>query len=284
MGPVGRTLFGGGKSESQSQPRDVTPGAFRNFRQPTSQVIQALLGASGRDPLAGVPSLEGPQVAPLGGPEQEILGLLQSTALSSPFGPATSQLESTLSGEFLPGQEGANPFLQAAIEGATRPVFQGLEETLSRTLPGRFTEAGHFVQPDGSSAFDRAAAIATRGAAQEAGDIASRISAGAFEAERGRQEDAATRLGEIRAQELQSTIANLQAQALPRLIEEQGIERGVEEFNTRLNAILQVLALATGSAITIGQESKSRGTQARGVTQGVSDLGGFGIGALGGVS
>lgn len=231
---------------------------------------------------------------------------------------------------------GNNPFVQAAIEAAQRPTQQALEETLSRTLPGRFTQAGQFTQPGGSSAFDRAAAIATRGAGQTMGDIATNISFGAFEAERGRQfeaqENARQREAESLAQELErrgeygeaartrqfamdeglrqresqalqeelarrgsfeeaargrefqggqanadrqleaaqalpgvsrqeidSVIANLQAQALPRLIQDMGIERGMEQFNTQMNNFLSTLGIAGGvTRPVISQESSGR--------------------------
>lgn len=245
---------------------------------------------------------------------------------------------------------GENPFLNAMIESAQRPTLQGLEETLSRTLPGRFTQAGHFVQPQGSSAFDRAAAIATRGAADAMGDIATKISYQSYDDERNRQlqseiteyqgrlqagvaeleaalaqgqteyagqlqqqlaglsaemqkkqsefdaraamleqnrnlqaqeqlqgrqftheaqtgaEDrklaAAGLQSQISTQEFQNTLQNLQAQALPRMIEEFGIERGIEQFNNRMNSLMVLLQTAGGvSSPVIAQQSKSSSFQ-----------------------
>lgn len=242
---------------------------------------------------------------------------------------------------------GANPFLQSAIEAAQRPTLQGLEETLSRTLPGRFTQAGHLIQPGGSSAFDRAAAIASRGATQELGDIATRMSYNAFEAAQGREASAlenelarrgqfglqtqsleagamqnqldralqvpgmeaqlqqigantdlalaqlptqmaetALRLAQARGQEagtgltqaqtgtqnaqtdltqsqvrgseVDTAIKNLQAQALPRLIQDMGLERGIEAFNNNVNSLLATLGIASGvTRPVVANESKS---------------------------
>lgn len=241
-----------------------------------------------------------------------------------------------------------NPMMQAYIEATQRPILEGLEETLSRTLPGRFTQAGQFIQQgEGSSAFDRAAAIATRGAAQAQADIGTRIGFETLESERGRQftaqEGARQREAEAMAQELErrgmygeaararqdaaleaergrafeggeaqrqreaqmlaaeqqrqgeygeaergrqftagesaqdraldaakalpgvsraeidTTIANLQAQALPRLIEQLGIEQGVEQFQNQMNELLAILGIGAGvTAPVIGQESKSK--------------------------
>lgn len=245
------------------------------------------------------------------------------------------------------GGNGSNPFLQSAIEAAQRPTLQGLEETLSRTLPGRFTQAGHIIQPGGSSAFDRAAAIASRGATQELGDIATRMSYNAFEAAQGREatslenelarrgqmglqtqnleagamqnqldralqvpgmeaqlqqlgantdlalaqlptqaaetalrlaqargQEAGTGLtqaqtgtqnaqtdltaSQVRGNEVDTAIKNLQAQALPRLIQDMGVERGIEAFNNNVNSLLATLGIASGvTRPVVANESKS---------------------------
>lgn len=268
---------------------------------------------------------------------------------------------------------GPNPFSDAYIDQAQRRTTQNLEETLSRTLPGRFTQAGHIVQPQGSSAFDRAAAIATRGATQEMGDIATRINyqsladaqnreAAAMGAEQARggeadarfdaatqaqldraqaipgmeadiagknaqtdytlgqlpgqfadtalklsqtrgqeantgltgaqtgltnaqtgtqyaqtgkvkadttltnaqtsTQDAQTDLtrGQIGTQEMDAMIKNLQAQALPRLIADMGVERGMETFNNQVNSLLSTLGIAAGvTRPVISQSSESSG-------------------------
>lgn len=253
MGEAVKMLFGGSSSKQQSQatstPIDMTPAAFKALQQPFANALSAFMSSGG-------PSYEGPLTASLGANEQTLLNTLMGQT-----GPQTSRnqlLEKTLGGGFLPGQPGANPFLQAAIEAAQRPTFQALEETLSRALPGRFTaQGGQFVQPQGTSAFDRAAAIATRGATQEAGDIATRLSAGAYESERGRQQEAV----KLSQDEVQSTVTNLQAQALPRLIQDQGIERGLAEFQRRTSALLEVLKVIGGvTAPTIANQQSSTST------------------------
>lgn len=245
--------FGSSSSRQQSgsRPSDVTPTSVANLRDVT--VVPGLEG------LIGGPLEQGggaaPQgVAPLSAGEQQLL----SQILGS-FGPDTAKnqlLEQTLTGQFLPGQEGGNPFLNAAIQAAQRPTLQGLEETLTRALPGRFTQAGQFIQPTGSSAFDRAAAISTRGAADALADIATNISNAAFESERGRQQQA---IG-LQQAEVDNAVQGLQAAALPRLIEQFGIDQGLEEFNRRIDTVLQALAISAGIPLqTVGQVSQSSG-------------------------
>lgn len=314
-------MAGGGSSSSK--PVDMTPGAFKNLQGPFAGVLQSLMGLSGGDPqqsLSGIPTYQGNTQSQIGGNEQSILDqLMQFTGAGQQGGPsqqAQDYLSSVLQGNFMGGSatpegltgfaqmlSGAqqqpgysssemNPFLNASIEAAQRPTLQALEETLSRTLPGRFTEAGQFKQPGGSSAFDRAAAIATRGASDSLADIATNLSYATYEAERnrafeaqegartrefealtseldrifsgqqaerGRMNEAAALTSQLQQTEVDNLVKNLQAQALPRLIEEYGIERGLEQFNNQVNTLLATLGISAGvTQPTVGQSSQSR--------------------------
>ena len=54
----------------------------------------------------------------------------------------------------------------------------------------------------------------------------------------------------------------LEASALPRLIEQMGIEGGQAEFTRRMEAVQYVLGLASGATQpTVGQLTKSSGAQ-----------------------
>jgi hypothetical protein len=93
-------------------------------------------------------------------------------------------LGATAQGAFLTG----NPFQQAAIEAATRPIFQQYQE---QTLPGiasGFSAAGRY----GSGAMERAQGRASEAAGRAIGDVASNIAYSGYEAERGRQQQALT--------------------------------------------------------------------------------------------
>jgi hypothetical protein len=180
-----------------------------------------------------------------------------------------------------------NPLMTAYIQAAQRQTQQALEETLGRTLPGRFAAAGQQTQPGGSSAFDRAAAIATRGTADALGDIATNISyqslqgaqareAAALEAELARrgqtglqtqqltatakqnqldralgaseqQTQAQVAQSQVTSQDVDTMIKNLQAQALPRMVEDLGVERSMEVFNNKINSLLSTLGIAAGT-------------------------------------
>lgn len=262
--------FGFNKADSESvstsRPVDLTPGEFANLRSPYADVLKGLLSGGQSNPIGGIPTYTGPFTAAVTPGEQTNLDRLQ--AMFAP-GPGSRQglITDTISGKYL--DPASNPFLSDYIKMAQRPTMEALTETLSRELPGRFTAGGQFVQPQGSSAFDRAAALASRSAANAIGDIATKISTGAYEAERGRQTQA-VQLGQ---QEVQTVINNLQAQGLPRLIEQYGIDKGVEEFRNRLNALIQILGV-TGSATKVNVANASQGT---------SDSHAFGFTASGGV-
>lgn len=237
-------IFGGGETTQQSTSTPVDMNPFAGLR-PTleTQLTQAVAQGGG-------PQYTGPMFSPETANEQMLRGGLMNTA--GPGNQREGYTSDVLSGKYL----GSNPFLTQAIEAAQRTTMQGLEETLGRTLPGRFMLAGQNPGAQGSSAFDRAAALATRGAGQVMGDIAAKMSFGAYEGERERQQQA-VQLGQA---EVETTIKNLQAQALPRLIQELGIERGMQLFRERSQQLLDVLKLLAGvTAPAIANQQQSTG-------------------------
>lgn len=310
--------MGGSKSSQSSKPKDMTPEEFKKLQGPFAGVLGEMINKyvpQGTDAIMG--GYKGPLTTQPTSAETGILQQMQQTqqqtnpavnatlantaasgmtpgAVNDFVGQLGFQPQQSLGqfGQDLAGASGTgafstsadNPFLKSYIEAAQRPTLQGLEETLSRTLPGRFTQAGHLIQPKGSSAFDRAAAIATRGATQEMGDIATRMSYQAAEAARGREADAlgaelgrrgqmsqleqgakqqqldrALQVPQIQQQQMDSMIKNLQAQALPRLISDLGIERGMEAFNNQVNALLSTLGITAGvTRPVISQESSGK--------------------------
>ena len=248
----------------------TTPGTQPGGAGGLQGLMQSLMGQtamSGMDPTGFV----------------DTLGIKNNQSMSDFLGQMGSASQT---GAF--GGDNMNPFQQQYIDQAQRQTMQNLEETLGRTLPGRFAMSGQSTQPGGSSAFDRAAAIATRGATQEMGDIATRISYQAMEEARNREAGLMT--GEldrnfgrdtqyntavqnqldralqmpgleagIRSGEVDNLIKNLQAQALPRLIQEMGVERGMEAFQNQINSMLAVMGIQAGvSAPVIGNSSSSR--------------------------
>lgn len=214
---------------------------------------------NGNDVLRGIPQYGGPLTAPIGANEQSMLDKLMANANgTAPDSYAVSALKQFIDRGLNGNAAIDNPMLQSYIEAAQRPTLEGLTETLTRDLPGRFTSAGQFIQPQGSSAFDRAAAIAARGAANANADIATNISYNQVNDSQNRGLDAAKSLPGVNSTEVDTMIKNLQAQALPRLIKEQGIERGMALFKDRVNALMQTLGITAGvTQPTISQDQKS---------------------------
>lgn len=267
-----RSLFGGSKATqvSSSTPQDMTPQEFQSLRPLLANIFRERTAA-------GPTKYTGPLSADIGTDEQAILDRLMAPGGTPDFQPQRNYFEGVVGGDYL---KAGNPFLEAMIKSAQRPTLQGLEETLTRALPGRFTQAGQFVQPQGSSAFDRAAAIATRGTADAVGDIATKLSFASHDAERGRQQEAGQHLTTIDRAEMETTISNLQAQALPRLIQDMGIERGLELFKVQVQEMLQVLQLLGGvTSPTIANQSYGYGesTSEKGIIPGLVGSGGVPI-------
>lgn len=251
------------ESQSTSDPVDLTPEAFKAMQPSLAESLLKWFtggnpsitptgggfgggGASGTWADYGTQNFTAPETAN----EQMLRSFLMQDA--NPAGARQGLINDTMAGKYT--DPSTNPFLKDYITAAQRTTMEGLEEVLSRTLPGRFTMAGQFVQPGGSSAFDRAAAIATRGAAQASADIATNIGYNAYKGERDLQQQT---IG-VSQQETQTTINNLTAQALPRIIQQFGIEQGLEIFKTQLAGILDVLKTAGQLAQpTIGQTSQS---------------------------
>jgi len=252
MGDFIRQVFGGKKETSR--PVDSTPEELKALRAPFVSGLTSLIQGQGR------PEYGGDLVAGITPTEQQNLGFMNQVAQ----GPGRQDLlNKTLSGYFLPGQEGSNPFLQSAIQAAQRPTQQALNDTLARTLPGTFTAAGQQIggglrSPNqnlkpSSTAFDMAAARAFEGGSNALKDIATNMSFQGYESERGRQNQAV----QLQQQDIQALSQNLKDQALPRLINQMGLDKALEEFNARFNSFLQALSIAQGSPIAQqGQQSK----------------------------
>lgn len=253
-----QSLFGGSDQQAQSTstPVDLQADQFKDLRSPFAASLGNLM-------TNGPPQYGGPLTAPMTGAEGTTLNNLAGQI--DPGNARNSYENDVMGGKYL----NSNPYLDAAIRAAQRPTLEGLADTVGRALPGRFTQAGQFTQANnaidnngnaapggggGSSAFDRAAAVATRGAANAVGDIATKMSFGNYEAERGQQ----TAVAGLNQQEVQTTIAGLQAQALPRLIQEQGIQRGIQLFQTNIQAVLDTLRTIAGvTAPVVANQSQS---------------------------
>lgn len=276
MGDFLRQMFGGSETDASSSSTQT------NYTDPSLSKLAPDLATT----LKGMLTSFGPQIANSGNPTANATPTTQAgmsgnesnliNTIQGQVGPGTASagyIKDTLGGKYLPGQPGGNPFLQAAITAAQRPTLDNLSETLSRTLPGRFTANGQLIQANtgdqgGSSAFDRAAGVATRGASQSIADIASKMSSDAYTTERGNQNVAA----QLDQGQVDNTIKALQASALPRLIQQNGLDQGLALFQQQTSTLLDLLkTLGAVQAPTLAANSvsTSRGTSEKGIIPGL---------------
>lgn len=273
-----RTVFGGSQS-TQNTEATSTP---TNFTAPSLQGLSPDLATSLKGLLSGLGSTASnignsstsatptPQ-APVTGQESSLLN-----TIGSQVGPGTSSadyIKNVLNGNFMPGAPGGNPELSAAITAAQRPTLDNLTQTLSKALPGQFAVAGQQIQPNspgstggGSSAFDNAAALAFQSAANTSTDIASNVANNAYNTGVQEKETAAG----LDQNEVNNTISALQASALPRLIQQNGLDQGLSQFNTQVQNLLQILqTIGAVQAPTLANTSQSTGaaqsTAAKGI-------------------
>lgn len=274
---VGFMELGTGTHPEEGRVEDVTPREFMGLRDDVASRLGEFMQTGG-------PSFEGEFTADMTGQEQQLLSQVGRSSQFQPSeqtGQAMETLSSTAQGEFL--SPDSNPALQQSIEAAQRPVIQQFEQEAMPRLRSEFTQAGQRIQPQGSSPFDRAAGIAQQGLTQELGDISSEMTAQNFQQERDRQQQAAQavpQLGmQMGQQELESAIQGMEASALPRMIEQQGIDRGLEEFRRQTDAMLSSIQaagqLSTPTTETIAPTPGMPGTLHSFLQGGGSAMGSF---------
>jgi hypothetical protein len=270
MSEVLKNLFGGSTSESnqysQSLPVNETNPALSGLANPLSGSLSSLLQQWG---LSG-PQYSGQTSAPLTGTESS---LLNNSNLTNPGADAGGYIKSVLNGNYMPGSPNGNPFLAATITAAQRPTLDNLNQVLTRSLPGAFSQAGQSIQANGnnnanggSSAFDRAAALAYQSAANTSTDIASNIGSNAYNTGISQQEDAA----KLDQNQVNTTVQALQAEALPRLIQQYGLDQAVSLFQNGVQSLLSLLQLVGGAqAPVIANQSYSNGSSQSSSEKGV---------------
>ncbi|MFW6028239.1 MAG: hypothetical protein ACOC9Q_01800 [bacterium] len=273
MSFVSDFLFG--EEGTPSTVQDITPDAFRNLQGMVGGQLGNILEQSGIDPnmpttagltpqerqlLSGVQGMAtqaSPQLeAARGGLLRAIQGgnnpLLQGST------PAGGLMQDILSGRTM--DPASNPMLQASIEAAQRPLREQFGDDLIATR-SQFTRGGQFVQPQSSSPFDVADARLRTGLANAMGDVSTNLVAENLQQERARQmqalglTDQAFQTGQNRQLEaaraapafdlaqLEGVMSAMEAQALPRLIEQRGMDRGLEEFNNQMQRFLSALQI-----------------------------------------
>lgn len=275
MSGILKSLFGGSEStqtqQSTSTPTNMTNPALTGLAPDLAASLRTLLGSYSNQAATAGDAISAPVVPQAGVTAQE-QNMLDT--IGTQVGPGTDSaqyIKKVLNGNYLPGQPGANPYFDEAVRAAQRPTLEGLTETLTRALPGRFTAAGQLIQSNvgdqgGSSAFDRAASIATRGVANAVGDIATNMGNTQYGEERKAQTQAAS----LDQAQVDQTIKGLQASALPRLIQQNGLDKGLALFQQQTANLLEILkTIGAVQAPTVANTSQSTGTGTSSTERGI---------------
>lgn len=197
----------------------------------------------------------------------------------------------------------SSPQTQAAISSATNPIMQAFRTQTVPSLTSAATQAGQRTNGPGqagSSAFDQAFATAQgnelSAIGQTAGNIANQAyqtglniqanapsqatnAAGALEQQMVTGQQAPVQLSSA---ELGNMINSLQAEVLPQLTQQYGINAGLQLFNTQIQTILQALGL--GGQVSQPQiaYNQAGSSQQSGQSSGHQSGFNFGIGSVAG--
>lgn len=270
-------VFGGSNSNSNQQATSTqanyTNPSLSNLAPGLGSSLTSLLSSltgstNNANPTGGVTPT--PQ-APVTGQEQGLL-----STINGQVGPGTASagwIDNVLKGNYLVGGPNGNPNIGAAITAAQRPTLDNLTNTLTKALPGRFAAAGQQLQPNspgstggGSSAFDNAAATAFQSAANTSTDIASNIGNNAYATGVATQTAAAG----LDQNEVNNTISALQASALPRLIQQNGLNQGLSLFQSQVSNLLDVLkTIGAVQAPSLAANSQSTGNATASSSKGI---------------
>lgn len=236
--------------QSKLENLDITPEAYKKLRPLIGNLFQNLLsgGTKGTTSISDVLSALGTATdtytAPVTSGEQSALDqLIAGITPSAGSDAATNLLTSTLNGDYL--NPDSNPYLAQTIEDAIAPLRQEYQNTILPNLRIGFTQSGQTINPNGSSVFDRASALASNEYLRNVQATATKIASDNYTAERDRQAAAVDQQSNYDTSTVNNLVSTLNAVALPRLIEQYGIDAGVEQYNTQMAQLMQLLGIGT---------------------------------------
>jgi hypothetical protein len=251
--------FGTQSSSQQSTPTNLTAPEFTALAGPLADAIRGLFATGGPTFGGALPAGWGAAPAPetLAAPvtptQTALLGQLTSAGPGPNYAASQELLGRDISGANL---STGNPFINAMVQAAQGDLQRQFEGSIVPQLLSRFTGSGQEVQGQGSSAFAHEAGLAANDQAKRLADISTNLRGNAYEAERARQEAAVGQAGALSQAETQRLVTTLQQAALPQLVQDLGIQRGLAEFQRRMQTLLAALGIGVQAAQpSIGQTS-----------------------------
>lgn len=250
MGNFWTTMLGGDVPPTSKQKNmDMTPSEYKGLRATVADLFsQGTSGDKGALSLAGVPSSGGDYTAALTGNEAALLDQLMQRAAgpTQPMTDADRLLNDTMAGKYLFKE--SNPALQNSISTAQAPISGTWQDVLRPLLQSTY---GDYTARNAPSPFSTAVDQALQGYQQHMASTDADMAYANYAAERKRQMGAVDQAQKMDAQSYKQLTDTLQAEALPRLIEQHGIDQGVAEYQARLSALLDMLNTTAGA--TTGQ-------------------------------
>lgn len=288
-------LFGGSTSQgkSTSTPLNLQNPAYTALSGPLANYLTSFLGnnANTGAPLnpfqvGGVSSRDttnNPLVAPMTGQQGNLLDMLPGFAGASGTLPLASGVNANMLSPNYAASLATSPQTQGAISAAVNPMISAFNQNISPSLVSQATAAGQRVNtagggvtgggvnPNGinqvttegqgargSSAFEQAQNTAQNNLQQNIGSVAGTISQNAYQTGLAQQANAVSQAQALSTTELSNTINALSASALPQLIQQYGINQGLQLFQGGTQAILTALGLGiSGSQPAIGNVAQS---------------------------
>jgi len=115
---------------------------------------------------------------------------------------ATGQLANIASGSFL----GSNPYQQAMMEAATRPLTQQFSQSVLPGISSLYSRSGRL----GSGSMERALERSTEAFGRSLGDVTANLAGSQFQQERALQQQALGQLAGVSAQDIQNRLLGAQ--------------------------------------------------------------------------
>lgn len=275
--PFGGTGTGSRNAFNQTtQPAAPTTPVVAPAAQPTTPapaVPNAPIGAKANPNY--VPPTGDSLVAPMTGQQTNVMNDIykQNTGANPMMSAADQQVQSTLSGQYM--NPASNPFLAQSVAAQQYLNQRQFEDVSVPDLLSRYTGAGQQVQGEGSSAFARSANDASRDYQQSQSKIAADAYNQNYQNERQRQQEAATQANQLTNDQLQRMVTTAQQVALPQLVKDLGIQRGIQAFNDRMANLMEALRIAAGvSEPVIGNQSSGSGSSTGGLLPAIAGIAG----------
>lgn len=278
MGWFHKLLGSDSEPTSKNRNSDITPKEYKQLRDTYADLLKrGTTGNMGELKLDGVPSYDGSFTADLTDNEQTLLDQIMAhvTGRSANMTSADTVLGNTLNGQYMYAD--SNPYLQSAMQSATGELQSQYENVTVPQLESTFKTAGQNIGPMGSSPFATALAVQNGAYLSSVQKTVTDMAYQNYSQERQNQLNAVNQASALDQQSYEQLTGALQSEALPRLIEQYGIDQGVKEYQGRLTALLQLLGYE-GDATTVHSSGGS------GAGGGGAEVAGAGIAAVAGIA